>query len=277
MNKIIKILLILILLMVCIILTGVMIFFMKNDFRNVNMELIDSYETSISEVEKFDFDLNSTDIEIKESNNDKILVEYYSNIDTDVKIENKDKNIIVDETKSKDNNFKFVFFGVNKKIVIYVPESFEGEFDLKGKSGDIKSEIDLPNNKVNISLQSGDILLKNTNEIDVSTSSGDIKIYGINKKANISSSSGDIDIDKLKIDEKSNITSSSGDINIDTLEIKQNSNITSTSGDVTIKRNQSNCYIETKTSSGDVEVNKNDRKSDIILKIKTTSGDIKVD
>lgn len=256
MNKIIKILLIIILLFIIISLTAVMAFFIKNDFRDFNMELIDSYETEVGEIDRFYLELNSTDIEIKESQNDKILVEYYSNTDTDVKIENKDNNIVIEESKN-DKKIKRIFFNNRKKVILFVPETYVGEYELKTKSGDIKSEIDLSNNKVNISSNSGDVSLKAVSNIDISTSSGDIEIYQINKESKINSSSGDICIDILNIEE--------------------NSSITSTSGDVTIRKNQSDCYIETDTEHGDVEVNKNDRKSDIVLKIKTTSGDISVD
>lgn len=256
MNKMIKILLIIILLFIIISLTSVMVFFIKNDFRDFNMELIDSYEADVDEIEKFYLDLNSTDIEIKESKNDNILVEYYSNTDNDVKIESKDNTIVIEESKN-DKKIKRIFFNNRKKVILFVPETYVGEYELKTKSGDIKSEIDLSNNKVNISSNSGDVSLKTANNIDISTTSGDIEIHQINKGVKINSTSGDIDIDILNIEE--------------------NSNITSTSGDVNIRKNQSNCYIETNTEHGDVEVNKNDRKSDIVLKIKTTSGDINVD
>ena len=68
----------------------------------------------------------------------------------------------------------------------------------------------------------------------------------------------------------------SGDINIDELDIKENSRIEAKSGDVTINNNVCNCYVEAETNSGDKSINKFDRKSEIELKIKTTSGDISV-
>lgn len=255
MNKIIKILLIILLVAVIAALITVMIFFMKNDFRIGNVKLVDSYEAEIEAVDKFYLDLSSTDVEIKESDTDKILVEYYSNSDSKIKIEKKDKNIIVNEAKDK-GKVHFYFYN-NKKVVIYVPATFDGEYEIQTQSGDIKSEVDLSNNKVKISTSSGDVALNATGNVQISTSSGDIKVNKINEKTTISSSSGDVTIDKL--------------------DIEENSEITTSSGDVSVKDNQSNCYVETKTSSGDIRINKSDRKSDIALKIKTSSGDIKVD
>ena len=254
MNKIIKILLIIILLAIIASLIAVMVFFMKNDFKFWNMKLADSYEVEASLIDQIHLTLDSADVEIKESNTDKILVEYYSNSDSKVKIENKDKSILIDETKNKER----VYFGFNnKKVVIYVPVIYVGEYEIKTQSGDIRAEVDLSNNKVTISSSSGDVSLNATGDIDVSTSSGDIKVNKINEKADISSSSGDISIDKL--------------------DIKENSKITTSSGDVSVHNNQGDCYVETETSSGDTRINKSDRKSDIVLKIKTSSGDIQVD
>ena len=40
--------------------------------------------------------------------------------------------------------------------------------------------------------------------------------------------------------------------------------------------NIKNVYIDSKTDYGDNDINNNDRKSDIVLKIKNNCGDIKV-
>ena len=252
MSKIIKFLLILVLLAVIVALVFTMVFFINKDY---NINLIDSYEADVNSIDKFDLNLKSTDIEIKESKNEKILVEYYSNTDSDVKIKCEDNNIIVDENETQKN----INFSINnsKKVILYVPETYVGDYELKTQSGDINSEIDLSNNNVKVSSSSGDISLYVVSNIDVLTSSGDISVDKINERADIKSSSGDINIGKLNIKEDSSISSSSGDINIGS--------------------NESNCYIETKTSSGDVNVNKSDRKSDLVLKITTSSGDIRVD
>lgn len=254
MSKGIKIFLICILSIICIALAITMVFLIKNNWGKVNLNLIDSYEVEVDSVEKIDIKVGSADIEIKESSNDKILVEYYSNKDNNARIEYKDKKIIFNDT----GRTEFHFFNiVNKKVVIYVPKAYIGEFELKLGSGDTKSEADLSNNKVRITTGSGEVKLEKTGDVDISTSSGDIKIDEINQKADIRVSSGEVYINRLKINENSKITASSGNI--------------------TIRNNESNCYVETEVSSGDVKVNRSDRKSDIVLKIKTSSGDIKVD
>lgn len=285
MDKTIKILLICMLSIICIILGLVMAFLIKNDAgsvnlgsfinfsidSNYNMNVVDSYEAEPESVNKLYMNLKSTDIEIKESTNGKILAEYYSNVDTDFKFEYKDNTISLDEEKEQENH---VFFNSRRKVVMYVPNTYEGEFELILSSGDTKSEIDLSNNKVSISTQSGDISLKSVGESDIKTSSGDIVVDSANT-SKIVTSSGDIVLNK--INKTTSIITSSGDIVINTLNIDENSNITTSSGDVVIRSNECNCYIDTETSSGDAKINKSDRKSDIVLKIKTSSGDIVVE
>lgn len=253
MSKGVKIALISVLSIISIFAAVVMAFLIKNNLGKVEMNLIDSYEAKFDSVDKIDIDVGSADIEIKESSNDKILVEYYNSEDSDVKIEYKDKKIIFNDTKRKDFHF---FKIVRKKVVIYVPKDYNGEFELDLGSGDIKAEVDLSSNVVKIKTGSGDVNLEKNGKIDITTGSGDIRIDEVNQKANISVSSGDININRLKI--------------------KENSEITATSGDINISNNECNCYVETEVTSGDVKVNKSDRKSDITMKIKTTSGDIKV-
>ena len=252
MNKAIKILLIIFLVLLIAFLVCGIVFFANKNLREIKLN--NKFEADVSEVNKIYLDLGSIDVELKESDKDKILVEYYSNTDKDIEITNKENCITIEKDANYDVN-KFVFFNY-KKVVIYVPKTFIGEYELKVQSGDIKSEIDLSNNLANITTSSGDISLNIIGEANVTSSSGDIKINKISKKANI--------------------TASSGDININTLDIKDSSSITASSGDIEIKNNQSNCYVEAETRSGDTKVNKSDRKSDIVLKIKTSSGDINV-
>ena len=254
MSKGIKIFFICILSIICIALAITMVFLIKNNLGKVNLNLIDSYEAEVDSVEKIDIKVGSADIEIKESSNDKILVEYYSNKDNNIRIEYKDKKIVFDDTGRSEFH---LFNIVNKKVVVYVPKAYIGEFELKLGSGDTKSEADLSTNKVRITTGSGEVKLEKTGDVDISTSSGDVKIDEVNQKADIRVSSGEVYINRLKINDNSKITASSGNI--------------------TIRNNESNCYVETEVSSGDVKVNRSDRKSDIVLKIKTSSGDIKVD
>ncbi len=246
----------------CLLLTSGFIYLLTNsnnihfsfDFSDKSMNLVDSYEVLPDDIKNIKINVHSTDVEIKESN-EKILVEYYSNRENNAKFTYDETSITLDE-----NNFDVSCIGFcnsRRKVVLYIPSNYSGEYNISTKSGDIKSSIDLSNNNVNISAMSGDVRLDIIGNANVSTMSGDIEINKVNKKINLSAMSGDIKINDLNIIEDSDIKTSSGDV-------KVNNNI-------------ANCYVDVKTSSGDKHINKSDRKSDVVLKINTSSGDVRVD
>lgn len=289
--------LIIILTILCISLIATMVYLMTNsvDFNfgfvlnPKDLVLVDSYESSDEEeINGIKFSLYSTDIDIKESENSNIKVEYFSSKEKNDKLEVKDNKISLKEEKNKT-----ICFGIcqnQRKIIVYIPNASSLTFDIKTRSGDIKSFVDLAESIVNITTTSGDIILENTTNVNLTTTSGDIVINNTNE-ANLVSTSGDIAVnegDILNIVSTSgnilintvtdtlNITSTSGDIKITNLEIVTDSNINTTSGDIKISNNNSNCYIDFKTKSGDNDINKSNRKSDIALNVSTTSGDISV-
>lgn len=159
--------------------------------------------------------------------------------------------------------------------------------ELKTSSGDITADkIGIANLKTS----SGDIELKEAQTASITTTSGDIKVNTIEESAELETTSGDITANKItnakiktssgeielgNVKEYIEAETSSGDIKIDDLEITKDSKIEARSGDVTIHKTN-DIYTETKTSSGNSKIENNNRKSEITLKIETSSGDIKV-
>lgn len=261
-------------------LTGLFIFLLTNgknfsfdfsfDFNSKPLSLVDSYETDPN-IHLITLNLHSTDVFVKESTNEKILVEYYSNRENNARIEYTEDTIKINE---EDYDLSCIgFCNSRRKVVVYVPSIYEGEYNIATKSGDITSEIDMSNSKVNVSAMSGDVKLNVTSNINVSTMSGDIRIEATND-INASAMSGDMEIGSIS--KYAKLKTMSGDVHIRNLNIEEDSFIDTSSGDVKVDNNDSNCYIETKTSSGDTRINSSDRKSDITLKVTTSSGDISV-
>lgn len=239
-------------------------------FNDSNMELVDSYSVDFREVDKIDLNLNSTDLFFEKSDNDKVLIEYYSNQEKNPKV--LYSNSIISINEDSFNNSCFGFCNINRKVVIYIPSEFINDIDIKTKSGDIKSDVSL--SKVNFSTMSGDVFLNDVSSSIISTVSGDVSLGMVNT-TNISTTSGDVKLQNIL--DNLDINTISGDVFVSNLDIKINSNIKTVSGDVFITNNESNCYVDFKTTSGDSRINKSDRKSDIVLEVRTTSGDISVD
>ncbi len=187
---------------------------------------------------------------------------------------------------------------------IIAPDLEGDNIQLKTSSGKIQcGNI----NNGNIETSSGDILIGNGNEVTLKASSGNIKAGDFNKLS-AEASSGDIEIgtisedakvktasgkitlngaNKLKaeaisgdikinsIENNCEISSTSGNIIVDRANINENSFIKTNSGNVVIN-NKNDIYVETETTSGDADVQNNNRMSEIVLDITTTSGNIKV-
>lgn len=141
------------------------------------------------------------------------------------------------------------------------------EMIAKSTSGDIK----IQNAKTGrLEAVSGDIEANEIETIDAKSTSGTINLDKANKVV-ARTTSGNIRINT--INEKCELSSVSGNITVDSCSLIENSTMQSTSGDVRISKG-SNMYIDTKTTSGDVRIENNNRKAEIELKIKTTSGNI---
>ena len=144
------------------------------------------------------------------------------------------------------------------------------EITLQTSSGSIKTGT---YNELSAETSSGDVEVGNIGEGTIKTSSGKILVNEA-KRLQAEASSGNIDISK--INEYCNLKTSSGGIDIDSLNLAENSFINAKSGSVDIK-SKNDIYIETETKSGDVDLKNNNRMAEIVLKITTTSGSIKVD
>ena len=301
MNRGLIVFLIVLLSIIAIVLTAGFVLLLNIGHFNINydfsfdegeMELIDSKEAKCDSINNIDFKVYSIDIEVKPSENDEIKVEYYSTKNEDDRVEIK----VEDDTfKVEEKDEKAIRVGINfyrNKLILYVPLEYEGNYNIAATSGDIKSEIDMSNNKLNLATTSGDIKLEIIGESSVESTSGDIRVNKIKENTNVVSTSGDVWIGEARGNIKTNSTSgdikidgisgatevktTSGDVTIGELDIEENSKIETTSGDVYIKNNVYNCYIDTKTTSGDVKINQSDRKSEIELLVNTVSGDISV-
>ncbi|MBQ8132164.1 MAG: DUF4097 family beta strand repeat protein [Bacilli bacterium] len=224
------------------------------DINDSSMELVDSIKEESLEIKKVSFNLFSTDVEIKKSDDSNIVVEYYSNRENNPKIEFSDGVISIDEEKNDVSCFGFC--NNRTKVVFYVPRDYSGNAEVTTKSGDFNSNIDLLDSVITISTMSGDVDVQGLGTASISTMSGDVNIQNITKMITLSTMSGDVEIINFNITDHSSIKTVSGDIDID--------------------HNKSACYVETKTTSGDINVKKSNRKSDLVLTIKTTSGDISV-
>lgn len=223
---------------------------------------------SSDNIHKLSVELIASDVTIKESPDESIRVTIYGQKSHKDKfnIALKNNNLVVSE-KSR---FCLGFCFFDEEAIIYLPESFVKNIDVKTTSGDIAINPKLDSN-MDVSSVSGDVYIKEAKKVKVKTTSGDIEIDNA-LETELKTTSGDSTLGQSG---NINASSVSGDIEIGDLTVNGSAGIKTTSGDVEIDK-INDAYIETETTSGEITINNNNRKSNNTLKIDTVSGDITV-
>lgn len=211
--------------------------------------------------------------------NEEVIIQVPNNCDEEFNIQTSSGDIIAPDLEGyniqlKTSSGKIQCGNINNgKIESSSGDIFIGngnEVTLKATSGSIKAG---DFNKLSLDTSSGDIKVGTISEdVTIKTASGKITLNRANK-LKAEAISGDIKINS--IENYCEISSTSGNIIVDTINITENSSIKANSGNVVIN-NKNDIYVETKTTSGDADVQNNNRMSEIVLDITTTSGNIKV-
>lgn len=291
MNKSLRIISIIILVLLTILLTGIFIKLIKDgDFMGLRFwgrestELIfnEEYEDIFDEISVYSTEGN---IYIMRSENEKIKVVVYGK--KEYSSINTDNNVLSVTGETKKCKF-FCFNREYARIEVYLPSNYEKNIKIEGRTGDIKIDnFDSLNNE--IITQTGDVTIENIKSSKIKTTTGDIRINKI-ENAEIKVTTGDINISEVnrltlstttgditinKINGYMNISTTTGDIDINNVELLENSNINVTTGDITIG-NTNEFYIDAHSKTGDVKINNNYRTAELELKISATTGDIRI-
>ncbi|MBR4350741.1 MAG: DUF4097 family beta strand repeat protein [Bacilli bacterium] len=265
-------------------------------------KLID--EKEIATIKDIYVDTDVADIDYKVSETGTIKIELYSDDPGEYSItELEDRVNVVLKQKEEFKvglNFKF------DKIVVYLPQNYANTLYVAGTTADINMD-DFATANVKFTVTTGDIDIKAVSTAEIVVTTGDIDIdsaYSVNAVAttgdydigtvrflDIEATTGDIDItetDQLKaktttgdykigiVNSSLDIETRSGDVYVEKATVLAKSRIKTTTGDVKINRMNDGVYVEGKATTGSVKINNSDRKSEIELKINTTTGDIRV-
>ena len=241
--------------------------------------------------EKINEEINNKELSITKSNtkgylfamfywcDEKIIIQVPSdwneelNIHTssgDIMAQNLENNNINLESSSGKIECGNINNGILKSSSGNITVGNGNKITLQASSGDIKAGNF---NKLSAEASSGDIEIGTIGEGAIKTASGKINVIGANR-IKAEASSGDIDIETIQ--NYCELKTSSGNIDINSLSITENSNITAKSGNVRIN-GKNDIYIETETGSGNAKIENNNRMAEIVLKIITTSGNIRVE
>lgn len=218
--------------------------------------------------EEINIDSDAGDVYIRKANSDEISVKIYGNV-KQLDIQDQD-NLSIKYVSKK--CIGFCFNVVKAKIEITLPNDYDGKINIENKYGDTKMK-DFLNADVDILHHFGNISIDGFKDGKVVNNCGDIEI-GIAQNAEIENNFGDIEIEEVL--SSIAVEANCGDIEIRRLNIEKDSLIDNSLGDVEIG-STNDIKIEAHTSLGDVDIRNNNYKSDIVLKIDNSCGDIIVE
>lgn len=274
-NKGLIIFLIIILTILAVAITGGMFWLLsgRNVFSffnlrtsSVSRELI--YEKTYEELFKeIIIESDAGDISIKHSSNNEVSVKIYGETK---QLDINDKEDLSIKYVAK-KCFGFCFNVEKSKIEITLPDSYDGKIKIENKYGDTSIEEFL-NADADVNHHYGDITVEGINKGKIVNKCGNIDI-GTIKDAEVENNFGDIEIKKVL--SSLNVEADCGDIEIKELTIESNSKIENSMGDISIG-NTNDILIDAKTSLGEVNVRNNNYKSNILLRIDNSCGDITV-
>lgn len=256
----------------------------KYNYKVSNELVIDeTYDMSFT---KINIDSNASNIYIKNSNDENTKLIIYGDKEN-IKVDTSNNVLNI---SSKEKPCIGICFNRNvSKIEVYLNKDYDKDIKITNKFGDIEI-ADFVNANFDIEENAGNISIEKGNNVNILSKYGDTKVTTLNV-GNIIAKAGDVEVNyandividnslgNIKITTVSNylnLKNNCGDIKLGSINLKENSSIKDDLGDVKIGKTNE-IYIDAKTSLGDVKINNNYNKSDVILKIENSCGDIEVD
>ncbi len=229
-----------------------------------------------SQIETIHIDTSSTDVTIKPSTNDQVIVHYYGH-GNDKGIEGNDFTIQQQASALSImiKQIPMIRFGIvfiDAHLDVLLPPKLFKQLHMKTSSGDIHlNQINCE--QVKLEATSGEIeaIHINSNRLSINTTSGDIDLQeGKSKQLSLRTTSGEISVENVFSQDLS-AQSTSGDIELNHF-IGENITLKATSGE--IKGTYIIGNVQANTSSGDVDFYFKEISPQTF--IHTSSGDVTV-
>ena len=222
-------------------------------------------------INSFDIDTDITDIEFVASDSKKLVFE-----ESDKYYHTYSVNDGVLTIKSKNEKKWYDFIGMNfsVKATIYLPGGSYSNLKIKNSTGDVTLPKEFAFDSGNIKLSTGGLDIKSNfiTSYEVETSTGNQYYADLTaKNMKIKASTGNVNLDGVKVEETLDINVSTGRINLKNVTAKNYKSHSST-GNVIFDNTIIAEHLEVETSTGDVKFIDSDAAT---LKIQTDTGDVK--
>ncbi|MBR2646908.1 MAG: DUF4097 family beta strand repeat protein [Clostridia bacterium] len=243
-----------------------------------------TYTVSADEVDKIALDIESGKLEIEQTDDENITVEYYIGRSKNGKERISIKPSLSDGVLTIKQKVGFVIFNfTEKKAVVKIPADKTLELSAEVASGEItlgNVEEQYAFSSLKLNVTSGEICVNSAvtaEKVSMSVTSGEISIKNAMTSAgnvSIKVTSGDVEINGALTAENISMSVTSGDIDV-------NSEVTATSATLSVTSGKIDAYggvlaadkVEAKVSSGDIKIAMKGKKEVYSYTCKVGSGD----
>lgn len=182
----------------------------------------------------------------------KVSLKFYADKDEYARVEERKHELVIDD-QSKDCHFIcFDWTGVN--IELYLPEGYAGKLNVESDYGDIEiDKFELA--ELYLDSSAGDVKLGGAKDVKASLSAGNFELGDCFGELKVDNSMGNVKIDQLHLTKDSLIDMSMGNVDINNV------------GDV---------RVESDVSMGNSDINGGNYKSDVVLRIDNSMGNVTV-
>lgn len=222
-------------------------------------------------VNSIDIEASITDIEFVASESKKLVFEegdkYYHTYSVN-------DGVLTIRSKDEKKWFDFLSLSIPIKATIYLPEGNYSNLKIKNSTGDVTVPKEFSFDTGNIKLSTGSLDIKSNfnTSYEVESSTGNQYYADLTaKNMKIKASTGNVNLDGVKVEETLDINVSTGRINLKNVTAKNYKSHSST-GNVIFDNTIIAEHLEVETSTGDVQFIDSDAAT---LKIKTDTGDVK--
>lgn len=222
---------------------------------NISSNLVKEEEFDASEVEKIKVNIKAGKLKIvgtETSEDSKIVAKLYAKEENWIDLRDEEDSIEIEDRSDECHFFCLNWDSIS--VELFVPKDYAGEFNIETSYGDVEIG-DFEFASVRLDSSAGDVEIGSIKDINAELSAGNFELGNCYGYARIDNSMGNVEIDRLDITKNSEIELSMGNV-----EIKH-------VGDV---------RVEAKTDMGNSSVENGNPKSDVVLRIKNSMGNITV-
>lgn len=235
--------------------------FYKNDFSfkktfgiGVSEKLIE--EKEIETVKEINIEFNSSDVDIKSSEDEKIKIALYSDREGnhEITLNEEDGTVKVVLNEKKLGFWKRLFNHKVSRILVYLPKDYEGNINIDGNVGDINIDS-YQYGIIKAKLNVGDIYVDGIKDASVDLDVGSVKVKNAYSHFDIKVNTGNVHMKEVTV-----LVDSKIDVDVGNVKVEETNDI----------------KVETKVDAGKANVNVNNTEAEIKLNIKVNVGNINV-